>query len=128
MAIPDFFATGKAAPVQGSRNISLTANGSLVFPAGIMLRRIYFKEKNGAAVTGGIRVGTSAAGTQVVTAQTIAANAIVSVIPTIENYQAAAQTLYIEAVTSWNGAAVDVCVQYEEITTRTQPTSNMIST
>jgi hypothetical protein len=77
-------------------------------------------------VTGGIRIGTSAAGTQVVTAQAIAANAVVSIMPTIENYQAAAQTLFIEAVTGWNNADVDVRVTYEEITTRTQPNSNTI--
>ena len=52
MALPDFFA-GNVPQIEGFRKISLTANGSIVLPAGIMLRRLYFKEKNGAAVTGG---------------------------------------------------------------------------
>jgi hypothetical protein len=79
-------------------------------------------------VTGGIRIGTSAGGTQIVTAQAIGANAIVSALPTIENYQVAAQTLFVEAVTAWAGAQVDVVVQYEEITTRTQPSDNNVQT
>lgn len=127
MALPDFFASNKTAPVKGKRTVTLTANGSLVLPAGVLLRRIYFKNKTANAVTGGIRIGTAAAGTQVVTAQAIAASAIVSVLPTIENYQAAAQTLYIEAVTAWNSAEVQVIATYEEITTRTEPSSNTIS-
>lgn len=127
MALPDFFASKNTAPVNGKRTVTLTANGTIVLPAGILLRRIYFKNKTANAVTGGIRVGTAAAGTQVVTAQAIAANAIVSVLPTIENYQAAAQTLYAEAVTSWNSAEVQIIFTYEEITTRTEPSSNTIS-
>lgn len=126
MPLPTFFEVSGAVPVTGSRRIALSANGQLVLPAGVMLRRIYIRNRTANAVTGGIRVGTSAAGTQVVTAQAVAANAIVSVLPTIENYQAAAQTLFIEAVTSWNSASVEVIVEYAEITTRTQPTSNTI--
>lgn len=128
MALPNFFESLRSSPVRGNRSVTLTANGQLVLPAGVMIRRIYFRNRTANAVTGGIRIGTSAGGTQVVTAQAIAANAIVSVLPTIENYQAAAQTLFVEAVTSWNSAQVDVNVTYEEITTRTEPTSNMIQT
>ena len=126
MALPTLFDSQRASPVRGNRIATLTANGQIVLPAGVMLRRIYFRNRTANAVTGGIRIGTSAGGTQIVTAQAIAANAIVSVIPNIENYQAAAQTLFVEAVTAWNGAQVDVFVQYEEITTRTEPSSNMI--
>jgi hypothetical protein len=128
MALPNFFEAQRAAPVRGNRTATLTANGQIVLPAGVMLRRIYFRNRSGPAVTGGIRIGTTAGGTQIVTAQAIAANAIVSALPTIENYQVAAQTLFVEAVTSWAGAQVDVVVQYEEITTRTQPSDNNVQT
>ena len=126
MALPTVFDNANKNIVFGKRLVRLTANGTVVIPAGSMLRRIYFRNRTANAVTGGIRVGTSAAGTQVVTAQAVAASAIVSVAPTIENYQAAAQTLYVEAVTSWNSADVDVVVMYEEITTRTQPSNNTV--
>lgn len=126
MALPTIFDNANKNLVRGKRLVRLTANGTITLPAGVLLRRIYFRNRTANAVTGGIRVGTSAAGTQVVTAQAVAASAIVSVLPTIENYQAAAQILYIEAVTSWNSADVDVIVTYEEITTRTQPSSNTV--
>ncbi len=127
MALPTIFDNANKNIVQGKRLVRLTANGTIVIPAGCLLRRIYFRNRSAVnAVTGGIRVGTAATGTQVVTAQAVAASAIVSIIPTIENYQAAAQTLYVEAVTAWNGADVDVVVIYEEITTRTQPSSNTV--
>jgi hypothetical protein len=124
--LPTIFDNASKALVTGRRLKRFTANGTIVLPAGVLLRRIYFRNRTANAVTGGIRIGTSAAGTQVVTAQAIAANAVVSINPTIENYQAAEQTLYVEAVTAWNSADVDVYVTYEEITTRTQPASNVV--
>ena len=126
MALPTIFDNSNKNLVRGNRLVRLTANGTITLPAGVLVRRIYFRNRTANAVTGGIRIGTSAAGTQVVTAQAVAASAIVSVLPTIENYQAAAQILYIEAVTSWNSADVDVIVTYEEITTRTQPSNNNV--
>ena len=126
MALPTIFDNANKNLVEGKRLVRLTANGTITLPAGILLRRIYFRNRTANAVTGGIRVGTSAAGTQVVTAQAVAASAIVSVLPTIENYQVAAQTLFVEAVTAWNSADVDVVVIYEEITTRTQPSNNTV--
>ena len=126
MALPTIFDNANKNLVRGKRLVRLTANGTITLPAGVLLRRIYMRNRTANAVTGGIRVGTAATGTQVVTAQAVAASAIVSVLPTIENYQAAAQILYIEAVTSWNSADVDVLVTYEEITTRTQPSNNTV--
>ena len=126
MPFPTIFDNRRVSIVKGARSVRLAANGTLVLPAGVMLRRIYFRNRTANAVTGGIRIGTSAGGNQVVSAQAIAANAVVSILPTIEHYQAAAQTLFIEAVTNWNNADVDVLVTYEEITTRTQPNSNTV--
>lgn len=126
MALPTIFDNANKNLVRGKRLVRLTANGTITLPAGVLLRRIYFRNRTANAVTGGIRVGTAATGTQVVTAQAVGASAIVSILPTIENYQAAAQTLYIEAVTAWNSADVDVLVTYEEITTRTQPSNNNV--
>jgi hypothetical protein len=127
MPLPTFFEAVGRVPVVGSRRVTLTANGQMTIPAGVLLRRIYFRNRTANAVTGGIRIGTSAAGTQVVTAQAVAANFIGSILSTIENYQVAAHTLFIEAVTAWNNAQVDVIVEYEEMTTRTQPNSNNVS-
>lgn len=96
----------------------LTANTSVVLPAYSALRRIYFFNHTANAVTGGIRIGTSAAGTQVVTAQAIAANALVEITPTINALGQVDSTLYIETVTAWNNAAVSIVISYEEVDPR----------
>lgn len=127
MALPTFFDNASKNIVHGKRLVRLTANGTVTLPAGVLVRRIYFRNRTTNAVTGGIRIGTAAAGAQVIAAQAIASGAVVSALPLIENYQVAAQILYIEAVTAWNAADVDVVVTYEEITTRTQPNSNTVS-
>ena len=127
MALPTVFDNKNVSIVEGKRSVRLTANGTVVIPAGVLLRRLYFRNRTANAVTGGIRVGTAAAGTQVVTAQAVGANAVASVLASIESYSTSTQTLYIEAVTAWNSADVDVVVVYEEITTRTQPNSNTVN-
>ncbi len=91
-----------------------TANGTLTLPKGYFMERIWFKNRTANAVTGGIRIGTSAAGTQVVTAQAVAASVQAVITPTISGYSLAQPqvdaTLYVEAVTAWNSAGVDVVV------------------
>lgn len=95
-----------------------TANTSVTLPAYGALRRVYFFNHTANAVTGGIRIGTSAGGTQVVTAQAIAANALVEITPTINALAQVDGTLYVEAVTSWNSAQVSVVIMYEEVDPR----------
>lgn len=123
MSLPDFFTKGHN-KVRGKRVVKLSANGTVSIPKGVMLDQVYIRNRTANAVTGGIRVGTTAAGTDVVTAQAVAASAVVRVAPSITAYNAAAQTLYIEAVTAWNSAVVDVVVEYTEIATRIEPSSN----
>jgi hypothetical protein len=91
------------------------ANGTIVLPLGFFMERIWFKNRTANAVTGGIRIGTSAAGTQVVTAQAVAASVQAFIAPTISGYSLTqpqvAVTLFVEAVTAWNSANVDVVVE-----------------
>lgn len=102
-------------PVSRKLVTTLTANGTIALPALADVRRIYFEETAGGSVTGGLRVGTSAAGTQLVTAQAIAAGALVSLVPTVNALLKTAQVLYIEAVTAWAAASVNVVVEYKDI-------------
>lgn len=91
--------------------VSLSANGTLALPAYHRVSRVYLDNTTSNAVTGGIRIGTAAAGTQLITAAAVGADATVDAgVPNAGLYSAAAQTLYIEAVTAWNGAKVDVIV------------------
>lgn len=126
MALPTIFDTPNKNLVRGNRLVRLQANGTVVIPAGVLLRRIYFRNRTANAVSGGIKIGTTSGGTELVTAQAVAGSAIVSAIPTLEAYSTSTQTLYIQAVTGWNSADVDVRVHYEEITTRTQPSQNTV--
>lgn len=105
----------KSGPKRTARlRVTLSANGTLTLPKGYFMERIWFKNLTANAVTGGIRIGTSAAGTQVVTAQAIAASVQAVIAPTISGYSLAQPqvdaTLYIEAVTAWNSAQVDIVV------------------
>lgn len=93
---------------------TLSANGTLTLPKGYFMERIWFKNRTANAVTGGIRIGTAGGGTQVVTAQAVAASVQAVITPTISGYSLAQPqvdaTLYIEAVSAWNSAEVDVVV------------------
>lgn len=78
-------------------------------PAGWQIDAIYIKNNTANAVTGGIKIGTSSGGTQVVTAQAVGANANLRINALTINWFSAtsAQTLYIQDVTAWNSANLD---------------------
>jgi len=89
---------------------------SLVLPAGAYINQIVVANTTANAVTGGIKVGTTAGGTDVVAALTCAANCLTFVADASLSKRifsaTAAQTLSIDAVTGWNSASVDVTVFY----------------
>ena len=118
MALPyvkDDFVSGPRR--QGRIKTRLSANGTVVLPAGALATRIYFRNRTANAVTGGIRIGTSDGGTQVVTAQAVAASVQATIVPTITGYSLAQPqvdaTWYIQAVSAWNSAAVDILIDYD---------------
>jgi hypothetical protein len=92
--------------------VNLSANGTVVIPAGYVLEQIVIENTTANAITGGLRIGTAAAGTQVVTAQAVAASALLRIAQasiTLGVFSTtAAQTLFIEAVSAWNSANVNI--------------------
>jgi len=89
---------------------------SLVLPAGAYVHNVVVQNTTANAVTGGIKVGTTAGGTDVVAALTCGANcytfvADASLLKRVFS-ATASQTLSIDAVTAWNSASVDVTVFY----------------
>jgi hypothetical protein len=88
------------------------ANTSLVIPAGYMIFGCSMVESNTHAVTGGVKVGTTAGAADVIAAQVVGALAAVGVADSAilkKMFSATAdQTLFIQPVTSWNLAVVDV--------------------
>jgi hypothetical protein len=89
-----------------------TANTTLVIPAGWMLEAVVIENLTANAVTGGVRVGTTDGGAEVVVAQAVAANALVRIADAAllkgVFSTSADQTLYIQAVTSWNSASLNI--------------------
>ena len=99
-------------------NKSITGDTVLtdVIPAGYRIKSIVVEETAGNAITGGLKIGTSAGGTQVVNGQAVGANALVDcALGTVIFSISAAQTLYVEDVTSWNSASIDLWIQLERV-------------
>jgi hypothetical protein len=97
-----------------------TGGLTFVLPAGTIIRDIIWQEVSNVTPTGGIRMGTTSGGSQVVAGFALAASSLVStpevsmlerVFPTTTSILTPT-TLYVTPVTSWAGSAVDVTVIY----------------
>lgn len=97
----------------------LTANTTIAIPFSYMIESISFRNNTANAVTGGIKIGTTNGGTEVVVAQAVGANELVQV--TSANLLKAlfatnaTTTLFIQAVTSWNSANVSMVVKLKQL-------------
>lgn len=85
---------------------------------GYTILQIALQNTNGNAVTGGVKIGTTSGGTEVVVAQAVGANAILALKDAVvlKNLfsMSAPTTLFIQPVASWNSAVVNfqfVCVK-----------------
>ncbi|MEE9465584.1 MAG: LamG-like jellyroll fold domain-containing protein [Candidatus Neomarinimicrobiota bacterium] len=87
-----------------------------VIPAGYRISSIIIQETAGNAITGGLKIGSSAGGTDVVNGQAVGANALVDCALGSRLFSlTAAQSLYVEDVTAWNGASIDLYLEIEKI-------------
>lgn len=98
---------------------TLSANGTFTVPAGMTIESIVFENTTANAVTGGIRIGSTNGGAEVVTAKAVGANEIVQVtnaellIPVFSS--SVQQILYIQAVTAWNSASVKCYIKLKPL-------------
>lgn len=94
---------------------AISANQSGMFvPARSCIRYFVVQNTTANAVTGGVRCGTTAAGTDVFSGTAVAGNATV-VIPVNKVLSLTTNTrLFFEAVTSWNSASLNVWIVYDE--------------
>ncbi len=87
------------------------ADGTYAVPGGFQIEGIIIENTTANAVTGGIRIGTTAGGTQVVVAQPVGANALLKIMDAdilLKVFSVSAPTsLFVEAVTNWNTASVN---------------------
>lgn len=97
---------------------TVTASGAFVsIPPRFSITSIAITNATANAVTGGLNIGTTALGNDVVSAIAVGANASVIasgstlLLQTLSNYTTVTPTaLYISPVTAWNSASVDVTI------------------
>lgn len=90
----------------------VTSAGTWTRPANARLSRIYVKNNNANAITGGLKFGTSVGGVDIVAALAVGASVSVDAAPLLSLMSAAASTVFFTAVTAWNSANVDVAFEY----------------
>jgi hypothetical protein len=81
--------------------------------------RICFAETAGNAVSGGIKIGTTSGAADVVAATAVAGNAIGEVssgniLKSIFS-RSAAQSLFVQAVSSWNSASLELAFTLKKV-------------
>jgi hypothetical protein len=87
-------------------------------PPGARLAGISYRNNTANAVTGGLKIGSTAGGTDVVAAHAVAGSAVghipeASLLKRFFSFTSR-QILYLDAVTAWNSASLDVLVEYDE--------------
>lgn len=104
-------------PIGGPRiNLQgVTGNTTASVPAGYVIDDVFIQETAGNAVTGGIKIGTTSGGTQIVTSITVGANSFTRTLPGSLTTSGpfsptAAQTIFIQAVSAWNSANVNIII------------------
>ena len=102
-----------------SEKTTFTNDGTYSIPAGYCIDSIVFNNTTANAVTGGIKIGTTNGGTDVIAAQAVAANAFVKVQPAAILISAfsmtASTTLFVQDVSSWNSASVDMYMKLKQV-------------
>jgi len=106
-------------PINQISLTGVTSNTTTSIPANCYIDSIFIKNTTANAVTGGIRIGTTDGGTDVVIALAVGANAIL-VIPAATLLKqvfstTAPQTLYIQTVTLWNSASLNINIIYGQM-------------
>lgn len=94
------------------------ANQAYAIPKGHAITAVYYRNRTANAVTGGLKIGTTVGGTDIVAAQTISGSSIghvaeASILKRLFSLSAS-QTLYIDAVSAWNSAAIDLFISLDK--------------
>lgn len=97
-----------------TRLTAVTANTTFVVPAGFVISYIVVYNTTANAVTGGIRIGTTNGGAEVLAALAVGASALYRIFDAailLKVFSMSADTtLYLQAVVAWNSASLNVYV------------------
>lgn len=97
---------------------AVTANTTTSILAGWAIDNIFVVNTTANAVTGGIRIGTTAGGTDVLGATAVGGNAVLDVNSTLLKRlfsTGSETTLYVEAVTAWNSASLNIRIKRTKV-------------
>lgn len=99
--------------------LAATAAGNFVLPANCVLRDIIVANTTANAITGGLKIGTTAGAVDIVAALAVGANAFVFVTDALLLKRAFSATvpqqIFYDAVTAWNSANVNIHFIYENL-------------
>lgn len=95
------------------RLLDQTANLTVDIPPNCVIERIAIANTTANAVTGGMKIGTTSGGTEVVAAQAVGADALLeidedSILLKGPFSRTANTTLWVRPVTAWNSASLDI--------------------
>jgi len=93
--------------------LAISANTTIVIPAGWAIDAVHVENTTANAVTGGVKIGTTAGGIDVVAALAVGANVLTFVLDAAllkRFFGAADQTLHVQAVIAWNSAVINMYV------------------
>lgn len=101
-----------------TENTVFSADGTFIVPSASSIVSITIQNTTANTVTGGIRIGTTAGASDVVTAQAVAGNDILvikdaDILKRIFS-SSVNQTLFIQAVTAWNGASLKILIKLKQ--------------
>lgn len=98
---------------------AVTGDTTATIPPGYALRDIAIYNTTANAVTGGIKIGTTSGAVDVVAAQAVGANAYL-LVPAADILlrlfsATASQTLFIQDVTAWNSASLNIVITLDRV-------------
>lgn len=97
------------------RLVGMTANSQTTIPPGYAIESIFIEETAGAAITGGLDIGTAAAGAQVASAVAVGASSLQKVADSalLKSLFSVlvSQNIFFTAHTAWNGASINVQIK-----------------
>lgn len=96
---------------QYKQNVHLNTTLTHAIPAGGRISSIILKNTTTNAVTGGIKIGTTSGGEEVVATVAVGSGAYIDC-TLVKNLFETKTSLYINAVTDWNGAYIDLIINY----------------
>jgi hypothetical protein len=91
---------------------TLAANGTITVPKGYSIAQIIINNTTANAVTGGVKIGTTNGGVDVLVALAVAGSQLQAVLDAALLKRvfsfSADTTLYVQTVTLWNSASIDI--------------------